>query len=438
MKHNPNGDSWRILMKKLLALLLVCIYILPLAAAGKQESGKPASSPEQIKLVFATNEQPILNQSFWKIPSEKFMKANPGVVIENISQPSSNITLWEHLKVLLATGQFPDVMVLNSVAEFAPMGVLLELSLDDLDMVSIPEIGAYEGRFFLYPYKKMLNGVFYNKRIFQNAGLKEPSTYAELIQLSQTLKSSGVTPFALGIRDGWPQICLGSAILTSDLLVKNPNWISDLNAGKTKFNSPEFRRSMEKYIEISKNYCNQDMMSVSYAQMLEMFFTGKTAMMPMGSWVLGEEQRLKPDFEVGFFPFLADSKADTAVAIYANEGIAISATTKHPEKAKEFARFFLTDKEWYGKFLETEMLFPTTKETVPYSMSATRKQVEERIKGLKEIPTWGDMPNPNSLLPGLQSYFNSFLANLSAGSDLTKELNLFDREWEAANRAIKK
>ena len=443
-------------MKKVLCLLIAVIFAFSLLSGCGQSSqsksdgsntAQPGSSDnsagtqevkkEPVKIVFATNEQPQLPKEFWKIPTEKFMKENPNVTIENIAQPSSNVTLWDYEKTLLATGQFPDILVVNSVTDFASSGALLELSKDDLSFVSNPDVGAYKGKYYLHPYKKMLNGVFYNKKIFADQGLSEPKNFKDFIDLCEKLKAGNITPVSFGAKDGWMEGVVAGSILTAFLSPANPNWTADLNAGKIKFNSPEFKSAMEKYVQLTKNYCGKDVMSVSYAQSLEAFFTGKAAMIPIGSWLLGEEEKAKPGFEIGFFPMPGENDANT-LATYENEGIAISATTKNPEVCKAFAKFFLSDKEWYGQFLKTEMLFATTKDSVQYDMSKTRKDMEARIQGLKEVQSWDSTTGDNALLPGLSSYLNKFAANLTAGAGIDKELDLFDKEWERAKKALAK
>ncbi|MCT4542566.1 MAG: extracellular solute-binding protein [Vallitalea sp.] len=398
----------------------------------KEEGKKEDNKEEKIKLVFATNETPILTKEFWKIPSEKFMKENPNITIENIAQPSSNIMMRDFLKTQLATGEFPDVMVMGSPKDFVVADALLEFNESDLDYTNNPTVGKIDGKSYTVPYKKMVGGIWYNKNMFKEQGLTEPKTYEEFVNLCKKLEGKDITPISMGLKDGWPQLVFASCILSADLLTENPAWGLQRNKGETDFSSPEFKKSIEKYADLVRNYTNEDMASVSYAQMLELFFSQKAAMIPMGSWLIGEEQRVKPDFEVGFFPIPSDDNADS-VAVWVNEGLAINKNTKHPEEAKQFVKFFMTDKEWYGEFLKTEMLFPTTKEDVPYEMSPLRKEIGNRIGNWNEVEHWYDMTGDAALLPGLQTYFNKMTQNIAMGADIDKELELFNQEWKMAN-----
>ncbi|MCP4399902.1 MAG: extracellular solute-binding protein [bacterium] len=419
-------------MKKSCLFFLVLVVGLSLVLGA--QNGLAASK----KLVFATNETPILTTEFWATVSERYMQQNPDVTVENIAQPASNIMMRDFLKTLLATDQFPDVMVMASPGDFVPSGALLPIPEEDLDYVAPAAVtGKFGGQLYVVPYKKMVGGVWYNKQIFEENGVSVPNTYAEFLEANKTLKAKGAVPLAMGLKDGWPQLVLASCMLSADLLVNNPNWGLDRNAGKTTFNSPEVQKTMEKYAQLVMEFSNEDMKSVTYSQMLELFFTGKTAMIVMGSWLQGEEQRLQPDFEVGYFPIPTED-GTKVYPMWVNEGLSINANTKEPELAKDFIKFFLSDQEWYGKFLKTEMLFPTSKEDVPYEKSPLRHEVAAVIEGMQGIEHWYDMTGDAALLPGLQTYFNKMTINIAYGKDIAKELALFDNEWKLANSNLQK
>lgn len=448
-------------MKKLLSFMMVIVLVLSLAAcggnnganeetvkedtsqetAGKTEDKAEESKTEEkmevkedsepVKLVFATNETPILTREFWAIPSEKFMEANPNITVENIAQPSSTVMMRDFLKTQLAIGEFPDVMVMASPLDFVGTNSLLEIEETDMPYVKDVTIGKIGGKNYVVPYKKMVGGMWYNKSMFDEKGLEIPTDHAEFIEVLEALKADGVAPISMGVKDGWPQLVFASCILSADLLAENPSWGLQRNNNETTFSSDEFVTSMNKYKDLVTNYTNEDIASVSYAQMLELFFTGQAGMIPMGSWMLGEIERVNPDFEVGFFPIPGDDNGD-AVPVWVNEGLAISATTKHPEEAKAFIEFFMTDKEWYGEFLRTEMLFPTTAEDVPYEMSELRKDIGGRMGDYREVEHWYDMTGDAALLPGLQTFFNKMTVAIALGQDVEDQLQLFDQEWQMA------
>lgn len=413
--------------KIVIGMLLVVCTTLAYSAGDSEAQG----ASDEARIVFATNETPILTPEFWSVVSNRFMDVHPGVVVENIAQPSSSVMHRDFLKTLLATDQFPDVMVMASPRDFVAADALLALPTEQMQYLRDPNIGTLAGESYVAVYKYQVGGFWFNRTAFDALGIDEPSTYAELIEACETIAQSGSIPIAMGLRDGWPQLILASMLISADVLADNPDWGTQRNASQTSFSDHDIVAALQKYQDLLQNYANDDMASVSYAQMLEYFFSGQALMIPMGSWLQGEEARLMPGFEVGFFPVPSDSSADT-IAVWVNEGLAINANTEHPEAAMAFVEFFFTDDIWYRQFLQTEMLFPATREPVEYEMSALREEVGAKFETLRPVENWYDMTGDGALLPGLQAYFNTMTQRIALGADVADELRRYDDEWELA------
>ncbi|MEZ7003297.1 ABC transporter substrate-binding protein [Streptomyces sp. AD55] len=66
------------------------------------------------------------------------------------------------------------------------------------------EIGSVDGKPYGVYYKAANKSlIWYNARVFENAGAAEPKTWDELLSTAQTVYDSGVTPFSVGGADGW-------------------------------------------------------------------------------------------------------------------------------------------------------------------------------------------------------------------------------------------
>lgn len=417
-------------MKRMLPLLLSVILLVGiLASSGLAEAPKA-------KIVFCVNIQPQLPVEFWQSIADRYMAAHPEVTVEIIGQPSSNVNVFQYEKTLLATGQFPDVMVMQNPADFVPSGALASFEDAELDYLLDPSIGKIGGKQYVANYKKQVIGVFYNKSIFADNGLEVPQTYQAFLDVCEALKAKDILPLSIGIKDGWPQIMLANMIAGTDLLAKNPNWGAERNTDAVKFNNPDLVKAMEKYQYLCQNYAGSSLPSITYTQMLEQFFTGKAAMLPMGSWVNAEVAKAEQDFEVGWFPMPGDENANV-LSVFVNEGLSISATSKYPEVCKDFVKFFFTDKELYSDFLKSEQLFATTKESIPYEMIPLRKYIEETIAGMKEVEGFESMTGDAAFLPGLKDYYtNKLTQNIAIGNDVATELDNLDKEWAIANEAL--
>lgn len=414
-------------MKKFLSLILCVLLICGIATAA---------FAEETKIVFCVNIQPQLPLEFWQSIADRYMAANPDVKVEIIGNPSSNVTLPQYEKDLLATDQFPDIMVMQNPADFVPSGALLAFDDGDLDYLADPEVGKIGGKQYVANYKKQIIGVFYNKDMFAANGIEVPTTYQALIDACDKLLEAGIQPVSLGLKDGWPQGQLANMFAGTDLLAKDTHWGAKRNADEVKFNNPDLVKAMQKYQTICTKYCGDNITGITYTQMLEQFFNGNAAMLPIGSWVNAEVEKGLQDFEVGWFPIPGDEDANV-VSVFVNEGLSIGANTKYPEVCKDFIHFFFTDKELYGEFLHSEQLFSTTKDTVEYDMIPLRKDMEEQIASMTEVEGFESMTGDDAFLPGLKDYFtNKMTQNIAIGADVEAELDAFDAEWEISNEAI--
>ena len=414
-------------MKKLLSILLCLLLVCGTFCAALAE---------ETKIVFCVNIQPQLPLEFWQSIADRYMAANPDVKVEIIGNPSSNVTVFDYEKTLLGTDQFPDVMVMQNPADFVPSGALLAFEDGDLDYLIDPEVGKIGGKQYVANYKKQIIGVFYNKDMFAANGIEVPNTWDELVAACDKLLAAGIQPIAQGLKDGWPQAQLANMFAGTDLLAKDPHWGAKRNANEVKFNNPDLVKGMQKYQTLCTKYSGDNITGISYTQMLELFFTGKAAMLPIGSWVNAEVAKGLQDFEVGWFPIPGDENANV-VSVFVNEGLSIGSNTKYPEVCKDFIHYFFTDKELYGEFLKSEQLFATTKETVEYEMIPLRKQMEEMIADMVQVEGFESMTGDDAFLPGLKDYFtNKMTQNIAIGADVEAELDAFDAEWEIANEAI--
>jgi len=439
-------------MKKIICVIVLAMFLASLlAGCGKApvaDSVKTSADPEAkqeetttsiaeadkepVKLTFLCNETPVLTKDFWKIPGDKYSKMHPEVTIDEIFQPSSNIQIRDYAKTLLATGQFPDVLVMPTPGEFVNADALMPFEDSEVDAVKLEFISRINGKIYVVPYKIQVGGVFYNKKIFADNGLTEPKTYADFIAICDKLAEENITPIAVGMKESWAQILTWINLLSADMNSFNPDFPAEIKAGKAKFSTtPEFVNANKKYQLLLTKYTNKDRLSMSHTQSLEYFYSGKAGMYIQGSWTQADDARLNHDFEVGYFIFPGD-KDNSIIPIWANEGLSVSASTKAPAVAKDFINFFITDQEWMSQFLKTEQLFSVTKEDIPYEQTALHKEVAAKLNNAKGIENFYDAVGDNTWLPGVTQLFDKLSVKL--GTDpkavVEDEIQNLDKEYE--------
>ncbi|MEV7391504.1 MULTISPECIES: ABC transporter substrate-binding protein [unclassified Streptomyces] len=113
----------------------------------------------------------------------------------------------------IAGGQPPDIALLpqpGAIKQAVQKGWAKPLSADTITEVQKnysqgwQDIGKVDGKQYGVYYKAANKSlIWYNAKVFENAGAKEPKTWQDLLTAAQAVYDSGVTPFSIGGADGW-------------------------------------------------------------------------------------------------------------------------------------------------------------------------------------------------------------------------------------------
>ncbi|MGX1549469.1 ABC transporter substrate-binding protein [Streptomyces adustus] len=113
----------------------------------------------------------------------------------------------------IAGGQPPDVAMLPQPGAIKqaveknwakPLGAEAQAELAKNYSQGWQDIGKVDGKQYGVYYKAANKSlIWYNAKVFENAGASEPKTWPELLSTAQTVYDSGVAPFSIGGADGW-------------------------------------------------------------------------------------------------------------------------------------------------------------------------------------------------------------------------------------------
>ncbi len=119
----------------------------------------------------------------------------------------------------------------------------------------------------------------YNKKIFEEYGLAEPASYAEYLDVCQTLLDNGVIPFYECAGDGWHHVMWFCEIggKFEELI---PGIVDQLNNNEITFAEvPEFKTCLEQIKEMAdKGYFGDNYLSDEYVDMPVALGSGEYAM----------------------------------------------------------------------------------------------------------------------------------------------------------------
>lgn len=187
-------------------------------------------------------------------------------------------------------GEEADMVILNftpSSVDWLPDGLTVDVAqyLDEWGFKDRIQPGAIdywtnENGVNGFPFIGFNWPIWYNKSLFDKAGVAIPTTFEELITASKALRAAGVQPFALGGKDWTSQnfiTWLGQQYVAPERTVEvfskgewcDPDVVKGLNLMARMRDEGVFVDNIAGY---------------DGDQMTNAYFTGVAAMMPSGSW----------------------------------------------------------------------------------------------------------------------------------------------------------
>jgi len=275
-------------------------------------------------------------------------------------------------------------------------------------------LGLTNGRQYALPMITVVESViFYNKTMFQEAGIsEEPKTWEDLENAATKLANNNTTPFIVGGAAGdswaaaWPLMDLVALNVTG----KDDNYLKDLRSGDRNFSDPLMKDAIDAYANlVSSGWTNSTALSLNYSELQQTFLNGEGAMYPMGSFFAGAVPLDHP-FEIGVFPMPALDGSPRLVT-YTSGGPAVSALTEHPEEARKFAVEFSTNVKTNADDLFRDAHIPNNKsfdlerDMKGYELHPLIFEIIEILQtpGLKHVPFFTFEVGDYALLPGMQS-----------------------------------
>ncbi|MGN5378924.1 sugar ABC transporter substrate-binding protein [Streptomyces sp. MUSC 14] len=176
------------------------------------------------------------------------------------------------------------------------------------------DIGKVGGKQYGVYYKAANKSlIWYNAKVFANAGAKEPKTWKDLLTTAQAVYDSGVTPFSVPGADGWPLTDWFENVYLSQA---GPAKYDQLTQHKIKWTDPSVKQALQTLAQIwgRKDYLaggQTGALQTEFPASVTQTFTGgdqpKAAMVYEGDFVqvnIGET-KAKVGTDAKVFPFPA-------------------------------------------------------------------------------------------------------------------------------------
>ena len=180
--------------------------------------------------------------------------------------------------------------------------------------------------------------VEYNKTLFEQLGLKVPTTYDELVEVSKTLRDNGYAPLFFGGADGWQHVNL-LLMCTSQI---SDTLFDECQNGEKAWTCDEMKQAMTNYKKLFDDGVMQDgsLSSTSYSDVTTLFLAGQAGMMLLGSWWAQEytsedvsDAVANWDYDYFYLPALEEGLSDSKAIGGVDFGYGITKNCENPDLA---------------------------------------------------------------------------------------------------------
>lgn len=262
----------------LISVLLVLMAVLSAACGsgndGKSNEGSQASnssgsstnegsaqnSQQQVEITFANwiSVEDATKAAYEKIVAD-FESANPGIKVKSLGIPFNQFK--DQVLISSTGGNPPDVMMANQNFSAAFVGADIAAPLEGLiaddilnDIVEGSKAGVtYDGKIMAFPWAPHPNALFWNKTLFEAAGLDPetpPKTWDEMIDMAKQIAAlkqdeNGNPIYGLGINSA--SLSYTGNMLLRDVLTYGGSFIDD--QGNIVFDEGDALKNALAYIQ---------------------------------------------------------------------------------------------------------------------------------------------------------------------------------------------
>ncbi|MBO0791943.1 MAG: sugar ABC transporter substrate-binding protein [Ktedonobacteraceae bacterium] len=260
-----------------------------------------------------------------------YTKVNPSVKIQRTVIPFAD--LKQKLTQGAASGQLPDIVAIDNPdhSAFASMGVLA-------DLTSQVSAWGQSSQYFDGPWKSTVwkdknygvpnnsncLALFYNKDMFDKAGLKPPTTLEEMHSVAQKLTKNGVYGLSM------------SLVKSEEGTFQFLPFLWGAGADLNTIDSPAAVSALQYLVNfVKEGLLSSDSLNWVQQDAITQFIGQKAAMCINGPWNLPPVKQ-GAKFSFGVVPL---PKGQQSVSILGGENWAISKTSKHIKEAWDFIQW---------------------------------------------------------------------------------------------------
>jgi len=361
-------------MKKLLIAGL-CVFLTVTSVWASGSSEQNADGEDTVVLRMGDN-QPDRKHGVGAVledMSAEFIAQNPNV---SITTESYNDQPWqEKVRIYATANQLPDLMKYWSLPTLlkplVEAGMVEPLDYDTFAQYDfLPgalESNMIDGKLYGIPASSDFWVIFYNKSLFEKAGLDIPTSWDEIKADASVFNEMGITPMVTDGKDGWPLCELFDVI--SERINGDFTYVQDALDRNKKYTDPSFVAAADYIQELVKaGVFPEDLTTSDYGDARNAFGQERAAMYMMGSWEMSLahdttfSDNFRDNLDVMLCPVVEGGKGSaTDMLAWYGGNFVVTSTSKNVDISKKYLELLASD---FGQACwDTGSYFPPVKVT---------------------------------------------------------------------------
>jgi len=264
-------------------------------------------------------------------------------------RPVMSVNYDSILDLQLSRGEGPDLMYVrpfsvngNIIRYLLPLDGELPLKENFDETKLIPWTNSAFELTYAVPFVGVVQGVYYNKDIFDKYFLEAPKTWEEFRLTANALKfaEEGLIPIANALNQSEDSEMFMSIAANFLGGPEGRAQLMQTDGTSLCYDDTRVVRAFQA-IEDLKPYLPENAATINSQTSKELFLQGNAAMLFGGSWDLQKISN-EADFNWGVFAVPASFVQETYVIFQPDIGIGINRATSHPDEAKLFLEWLMT------------------------------------------------------------------------------------------------
>lgn len=371
--------------KKVMSLLLIAGLMASMAAGcsssggGNEDSGNKSESEgggEEVTLTVLAG-QSTTDAGIEDMIDEALAEKYPEITLEwecvdwgNDFQPKMQQYMQSEL---------PDIMIgkAQDVATYAPQGVLGEIDSEYLDrgLDAARENVTIDGKTYGMVYNALYQGVYYNKKMFEENNWEIPKTQEDLQKIIDDCKKKDIIPFASHMVDTWSIGNVTMQFMMNDVFNNDAEWGDKFRKGEVSFSDDEAAQTAYEYNKLIYDNTFPETFSTEQTDCDAKMVQGEAAMKVSGAWSIQNFLDIDESFEFGIFPF-PNQTGDSKLIFEPNITVMTSAETEHQDAVNKFLDVLTGDKDLAVEILDYTKTASMLKDVTPTFPNPSQEDID--------------------------------------------------------------